>query len=85
MIYGRYDFDQKHFNKESEEDWGRLKQYMHETRTMEAMNEMIALSSASPLMGFKTTMETDMKTLAIYAVALELVFVIALAIEIYIL
>ena len=85
VIYGRYDFDQKHFNKESEEDWGKLKQYMDDKWTMEALNEMIALSSASPLMGFKTTMEMAMTTLAIYAVALELVFVIALAIEIYIL
>ena len=57
VIYGRYDFDQKHFNKESEEDWGKLKQYMHETGTIEAMNEILALCSASMSMRFKFAMK----------------------------
>ena len=78
MIYGKYDFDQKHFNKESEEDWGRLKQYMHETGTMEAMNEILALCSASRSMRFKFAMEMAIKTI----VALQLVFLMTMEMQI---
>ena len=80
VIYGKYDFDQKHFNKESEEDCGRLKQYMHETRTMEAMNEMLALCSASMSMRFKFAMEMAKKTI----VVLELVFLMTMEMQIHI-
>ena len=57
MIYGKYDFDQKNFNKESEEDWARLKQYMDDKWTIEAMNEILALCSASMSMRFKFAMK----------------------------
>ena len=79
VIYGKYDFDQKHFNKESEEDWGRLKQYMHETGTMEAMNEILALCPASRSMRFKFAMEMAIKTI----VALQLVFLMTMEMQIY--
>ena len=79
MIYGRYDFDQKHFNKESEEDWGRLKQYMHETGTMEELNEILALGSASRSMRFKFAMEMAIKTI----VVLEFVFLMTMEMQIY--
>ena len=80
VIYRKYDFDQKHFNKESEEDWGRLKQYMHETGTMEELNEILALGSASRSMRFKFAMATDLwKTI----VALQLVFLMTMEMQIY--
>ena len=78
VIYGRYDFDQKHFNKESEEDWGRLKQYMHERGTIEAMNEMLALCSASTSMRFKFALKMAISTI----VALESVFLMTMEMQI---
>ena len=78
VIYGRYDFDQKHFNKESEEDWGRLKQYMDDKWTMEAMNEMLALSSASMSMRFKFALKMAISTI----VALESVFLMTMEMQI---
>ena len=79
VIYGKYDFDQKHFNKESEEDWGRLKQYMHERGTIEAMNEMLALCSASTSMRFKFAMKMATKTI----VALQVVILMTMEMQSY--
>ena len=78
VIYGKYDFDQKHFNKESEEDCGRLKQYMHETEPIEAMNEMLALCSASTSMRFKFALKMAISTI----VALESVFLMTMEMQI---
>ena len=79
VIYGKYDFDQKHFNKESEEDWARLKQYMDDKWTIEAMNEILALCSASMSMRFKFAMQMAIKTI----VALQLVFLMTMEMQIY--